>query len=264
MHNYLINILAEQEKVVQRLYNNADAFIGEIMQGKHQRENTNKFSQALKKTGLSIIAEIKRQSPSKGHFADIKDPIELAQQYINGGANAISVLTNKSGFNGDIEDLQHIAKLAAATECAVLRKDFIIDELQIAESIAAGANAVLLIACVLKDKTEHLLKTCHKLGIEAVVEVSNQEELEFALSIGASLIAVNNRDLTTFAVDTNRAIDLKKYIPDSIISIAASGIANTATAVKYQSCGYDAILVGEALVKSNDPKAMIQQMRSAV
>jgi indole-3-glycerol phosphate synthase len=149
----------------------------------------------------------------------------------------------------------------SATNCAILRKDFIIDKMQIAESIAAGADAVLLIVCVLKEKTKELLDTCTTLGIEALVEVGSKEELDFALEIGATLIAVNNRDLTTFEVNTEKAIQLKKHIPDNITSVVASGIDSKDLALQYKQCGYNAALIGEALVKSKDPKQLIKAMR---
>lgn len=203
---------------------------------------------ALQEKGLSVIAEIKRRSPSKGVIGKIEDPVRLAQTYLKGGASALSVLTEESAFGGSLHDLARVAR--AFEQTPVLRKDFILDPIQLQQAVLAGASAVLLIVAVLGRRTAFFLEEARKLGLEALVEVHNEEELQIALEAGAEIIGVNNRNLSTFAIDLSIAERLAPLIPDSLVKVAESGILTAADRERMQRAGYDAVLIGEALVKA--------------
>jgi indole-3-glycerol phosphate synthase len=226
-----------------------------------KRSVSKDFKRALCGNHLSVIAEIKRRSPAKGSLAAIADPVQLATKYMESGASAISVLTDADYFSGKIDDLQKISLLTKNTSCVTLRKDFIIDEVQIIEAIAAGADAILLIVALLQEKTELLLTTAKALNIAVVVEVHNYAELNYALAIGSEIIGVNNRNLDTFGVDLQTSHNLIKHIPKEIIKIAESGIHSAKSAQQLYQAGFNAVLVGEALVTSPDPALLIAQMR---
>lgn len=220
------------------------------------------LKKALSKPGLSIISEIKRKSPSKGTLRSISDPIALTNEYIKGGASAISVLTDQKYFSGTVEDLALIADRLKHKSAPILRKDFIIDKSQIIESLLCGADAILLIVSALQEKIKALIETAKALGLEVLVEVYDKDELKLALDCGAEIIAVNNRNLKTFDVDINVSLDLIKHIPAHIVKVAASGIHTMDDIKKIKHAGYDAVLIGEALMKSRDPAALITEMRS--
>lgn len=208
------------------------------------------------KNGLSIIAEIKRSSPSAGAIAEDVDIVVQAKSYEIGGAAAISVLTNKTYFDGSLEDLSLISQ-----QCAVplLRKDFIVDPYQVYEAYLAGADAVLLIAHVLtQDGLKELLELTQDLGMEALVETHSVHEIEKAKAAGARIIGVNARNLETFEIDLQHAIELAAYVPKDVVCIAESGIVSIADAKTVAEAGYDAALIGTALMKHVDPGAFIQ------
>ena len=253
MHDYLKAIIENKKDEVIKL---KTTFHSEKILNAPKKS----FKKALSGTSVSVIAEIKRKSPSKGHLAEIVDPVELAKKYVAGGAAAISILTDKFAFNGSIDDLQKVAHELRDVPVAILRKDFILDPLQITQAVAAGANAVLLIVTVLADKTKDLLQVAHSQGIDALVEVHNQKELDYAVKIGADIIGVNNRNLTTFEIDSNNALNLKPYIPDHVITVAESGINTLADAKRFAEAGFDAILIGEALVKADNPNDFIDNI----
>lgn len=264
MHDYLLEILANKAHEVAalktRVANAPHSQIARFLKGDKLLMKKS-FKKALQATTIAVIAEIKRKSPSKGELAEIRDPITLAQHYITGGAAAISVLTDDYAFNGTVADMNSIATAYHDTNVAILRKDFILDEIQIAEAAAYGANAVLLIVAVLGDKTARLLNYCKALGIDALVEVHSRDELDLATNIGAEIIGVNNRNLTTFAVDIENAVRLKTDIPNHVIAVAESGIHSIEIAQRYAALGYNALLIGEALVKSNNPQQLINNVR---
>ncbi|PHQ82472.1 MAG: indole-3-glycerol phosphate synthase [Coxiella sp. (in: Bacteria)] len=254
MHSYLKQILDKKKQEVAALHTNEA-----LTSARNIKFNyTGAFKAALQTDGLSVIAEVKRKSPSKGALATITDPIDLAERYAQGGASAISVLTDAFGFNGSIEDL---ALIAAHVSCPVLRKDFVIDELQLVEATMRGASAALLIVAVLGDKTAKFIQSCHRFGLDALVEVHNKDELAIAIDAQADIIGVNNRNLETFEVDINNALDLYPAIPSEAVTIAESGIADAHIAQQFKTCGYDAVLIGEALVRSDDPSQFIHQLR---
>jgi indole-3-glycerol phosphate synthase len=201
------------------------------------------------KKGIKIIAEIKKASPSRGVIKPDLDPAFTAVQYEKGGADAISVLTEKKFFLGDDSFLKIVKDIAS---CPVLRKDFIIHEYQIYQAKALGADALLLIVAVLGEKIGYFYKKAQSLGLDCLVEVHDERELDAALDAGARIIGINNRNLKDFSVDLKTCERLIGRIPEGIIKISESGI-KTANDVRYlKSIGVDGILVGETLMKSKD------------
>jgi indole-3-glycerol phosphate synthase len=208
---------------------------------------------------LAVIAEIKRRSPSKGDlFVDL-DPGTVAQTYARGGASCLSVLTDVEHFGGSVADLQ---TARAACSLPVLRKDFTVSERDVLDARIMGADCVLLIAAAL-DKQElaefHQLAT--SIGLDVLVEIHDEAELEMALEIEASIIGVNQRDLVTFEVDHDRAVRMAAAIPTSVVRVAESGVRGADDAQSLRRAGYDAVLVGESLVTANDPAAAIGRLR---
>ena len=219
------------------------------------------FKSALLTGSLAVIAEIKRQSPSKGRIATLADPASLAQRYLLGGANAISVLTDQEFFGGSTEDLIRVAS-GVKGSLPLLRKDFIIDALQIAEARLAGASAVLCVVAILGRQTKAMIDFARSIGLDALVEINDREELQIALDGGADIIGVNNRNLNSFEVDSNRAFNLVAALPNSVVKVAESGISDPALARAYGQAGFDAVLIGEALVRSADPETFIKECRN--
>ena len=219
------------------------------------------FFEALKQAGVTLIAECKKASPSKGLMVPDYDPVALAKSYSKAGAGAISVLTDGRHFQGN---LTHLRDVKEAVEIPVLRKDFIFDPYQLYESRAAGADAILLIAAVLQGgELDELLALTHELGMEALVEVHDTQELEWVLSLGPRVIGINNRDLQTFQVDFENTGRLRALIPAETATIAESGIKNADDVRQIAALGVDAMLVGETLVKSKDPLAMARELVQA-
>lgn len=230
------------------------------------------FVGALKKPGVSLIAECKKASPSKGLMVKDYDPVKLATQYIQAGARAISVLTDARFFQGSLEDLRDVKELVLeletrslkAKEIPILRKDFIFHPYQVYESRAAGADAVLLIAAVLNEGELHeLLSLIHDLGMEALVEVFTEAELERVLVLRPRVIGINNRELQTFEVDFANTGRLRDMIPKDITVVGESGIKNAEDIMTLKQIGVDAILVGEALVRSKDVRRKTQELVQA-
>lgn len=211
--------------------------------------------------GLSVIAEVKRRSPSKGALACIPDPAALATQYAAGGASVVSVLTERRRFGGDLVDL---AAVRAAVDVGVLRKDFIVTPYQLWETRAAGADLVLLIVAALPgDVLAELYGLALELGMTPLVEIHTPEEADRATSLGARLIGVNNRDLNTLDVDLARFEALAGMIPSDRVKVAESGLLGDADVERVAAAGADAILVGESLVRHGDPKAAVAQYIAA-
>jgi len=213
---------------------------------------------ALKGDHIGLIAEVKRASPSRGMLHPNLNPVQLAQTYVEGGANAISVLTEANYFKGSIDDL---AAIRQEVTLPLLRKDFILDPYQVHESRAYGADALLLIAAILsQEQLEELLSLSHSLGLRCLVEVHNENEVEIALLSGAEIVGINNRDLSTFAVDINTTRRLRPLIPQQRIVVAESGIRSRSDVEKLEEWGIDAMLVGEALVTAHDVIAKIREL----
>jgi len=223
--------------------------------------NTNKsLKEILSHDELAIIGEIKRKSPSKGNISLIQDPMLLLDQYIDGGVAAISVLTDENFFSGSVDDLIVAAEYLKHSKIPILRKDFVIDEAQINESLCCGADAILLIVSVLKKRTKSLLRYANKLGIDAIVEVHNEEELTYAVEIGSEIIGINNRDLSTFKEDINVCLNLIKQVPKGIYTVAESSIKSPHDVKQVKAVGFDGVLIGECLVKAQSPADLIREM----
>ena len=207
---------------------------------------------------MSVIAEVKRSSPSKGALATITDPAGLAAQYEEAGAHVVSVLTEQRRFGGSLADLDAVRK---AIELPILRKDFMVDEYQFYEARAHGADVVLLIVAGLsKNQLEDYFHLSTELGMRSLIEVHTNDELERALEISPEIIGVNSRNLKTLEVDARAFAELIPQIPSSIARVAESGISTRDEVVFAQECGATAILVGEALVRSESPSVAINQL----
>jgi indole-3-glycerol phosphate synthase len=206
---------------------------------------------------VKIIAEVKRASPSRGPLADIPDPAALAVSYETGGASAISVLTEGRKFGGSLADLEAVRE---AVSIPVLRKDFIADPYQVFEARAAGADLVLLIVAALDDPTlRSLYELITQLGMTALVETHDADELERALDLGAAVVGVNARNLSTFELDQDLFGRLADRIPSGVIRVAESAVMSAADVAHYRSSGADVVLVGEALVTGGDPVTRLSE-----
>ena len=222
------------------------------------------FSEALRPTvggSARLVAEVKRASPSKGLLAGQFDPVARARAYAAGGAAAISVLTEPDFFQGSLD---HLRAVRAAVDVPVLRKDFLLDPYQVYEARAAGADAVLLICALLDDAgLRDLLALARALGMEALVEAHNADEARRAVAVGATVIGVNSRDLRTFTVDSDVVRRLHPLVPADRLFVAESGIADARDAARARAFGADAILVGEALMRSQSPAELARELASA-
>ncbi|MFN8189669.1 MAG: indole-3-glycerol phosphate synthase TrpC [Nocardioidaceae bacterium] len=213
---------------------------------------------ALRSPASSVIAEVKRRSPSKGALSDIPDPAALAGAYGRGGAAAISVLTEERRFGGSLADLRAVR---AAVDTPLLRKDFVVTPYQVLEARAAGADLVLLIVAALDDDLlRSLYALIRELGMRALVEVHDEDETARAVALGAELVGVNARNLKTLAVDPATFGRLAPFVPADRVMVAESGISGPADVARYVDEGARAVLVGEALVKDGDPEAAVRSM----
>jgi len=216
------------------------------------------FGAALNQNRIQLIAEVKQSSPSRGVLCTDFSPVTLAREYAKGGATAISVLTEANYFVGSID---HLAAIRAEVHLPLLRKDFIFDTYQVYESAACGADALLLIAAILsQQQLSELLSLSHSLGMGCLVEAHNEAEIEQALHAKAQVIGINNRNLSTFAVDINTTRRLRPLLPDQQIVVSESGISSRLDVEKLKGWGVNAILVGEALVTAADIKAKIREL----
>ena len=214
--------------------------------------------QRLLAAPMTVIAEVKRSSPSKGSLAAISDPRQLAAQYQEAGAAVVSVLTEERRFGGTLADL---ISVRSEIDIPILRKDFMVDEYQFLEARAAGADVVLLIVAALsKNQLKDYYDLATELGMAVLVETHTHQEIEDAMEIEPRIIGVNARNLKTLEIDLNAFTDLIPEIPSSIIRVAESGISARSEVEMAQSAGAQAILVGETLVKSGDPRAAIDQL----
>jgi indole-3-glycerol phosphate synthase len=239
----------------------ADKHLDQLVREATHQQPPRGFAAALAVEGLSVVAEIKRRSPSAGQIDADLDPVGQALAYEEGGASAISILTEPEFFGGSLLDLTAVRQ---AVSLPVLRKDFTRSEAQIWEARAAGADAVLLIVAILDDaRLARFLEVADEAGLDAIVEVHTKLEMTRAADCGAAIIGVNNRDLTTFETDLAVAEELAGVIPDGALSIGESGVSTVGGAARMRAAGYDAVLVGEALVRSRDPQKLVNALRSA-
>lgn len=265
MANYLDNIIErkriEVQKLLSAMQSQADHPLHAI--AKLKRTPSGRFAKALSGPTLAVIAEVKRKSPSVGDINNIVDPAALALAYCRGGASAISVLTDFAGFGGTLEDLKLVSNEIRVQypDVPTLRKDFIVDPIQLAEAALAGASAVLLIVNVLGKDLKHYLKEAARLGLETLTEIHTAQELELALEAGSPIIGLNHRNLETFKIDLNLSKVLRPMMPKHVIAVAESGIHSAEQAHEMRQLGYDAILVGESLVRAQNPTQLIAQMR---
>ena len=216
------------------------------------------FRAALRARTPAIIAEVKKASPSRGVLSQDFDPGAIACAYQQGGAAALSVLTDEEFFQGSLDDLQ---QSRAATSLPVLRKDFTIDASHILEAAAHGADAVLLIAAILSERElRDFREAAARHSMAALVEVHNRSELDRAIASGADMIGVNNRDLATFDVSLETSLSLAEHIPSGVLRISESGISDPRDIARLREAGFDAFLVGEHLMKSGDPAAALARL----
>lgn len=220
------------------------------------------FAEALRGDRVNVIAEFKRRSPSKGALREDLTPPAVAQAYEAAGAVALSVLTEEEFFGGHIGDLR---QARAATQLPTLRKDFVVDPYQVWEAWIAGADAILLIVAAVGEKDlRRLMGTALEAGLDPLVEVHDQAELETALACGARLVGVNSRDLRTLAVSLDTALRLAPHIPDDVVAVAESGITSGTDVRRLRAAGYDAFLVGEHFMTAPDPgQAVASLLRDA-
>ena len=220
------------------------------------------FKDVLKKDRLSVICEVKKASPSKGLIREDFHPMEIAKEYEAAGADAISCLTEEFYFKGSSE---YLADIRRSVNIPIIRKDFIFDEYQIQEAKVIGANAVLLIAAMLTERQmKDFQELAHTLGLQCLVEVHNQSELEKVLMFSPDIIGINNRNLKTFKVDLNTTEKIRNNVPCETILVSESGIRNNADMKKIRSLGADAVLIGETLMRSDNITSALHSLREGV
>jgi indole-3-glycerol phosphate synthase len=225
----------------------------------HTLKPADVYEALARSSRIKLIAEIKRASPSRGFLAEIANPEQLAMSYQTAGADAISVLTETSSFMGTLEDLERVSQ---SVQIPVLRKDFISTEYQLMEARAAGASfALLILAQLTANQANGLMKFAHEIGLSVLVETHSEDELETAARLGARLIGINTRDLTTFQTDISLFERLATLLPESAIRVAESSVKELEDVRRYRDAGADVVLVGEALV-TGDHQALIPQIIS--
>jgi len=223
-----------------------------------ERPEQRPFREALVRPGLSLIAEFKRRSPSAGEIRDGAAPAEIARAYEEGGAAALSVLTDEAHFGGSVADLMQARQ---ACELPVLQKDFIVDRYQLYEAAIAGADAILLIVAALDaEQLAELQTEARGLDLDCLVEVHQESELENALTVDAEVIGINNRDLADFSIDVQTTFELITDVPAGKTVVSESGIGDRATLEELERVGIDAVLIGETLMRADDPAAKVREL----
>jgi indole-3-glycerol phosphate synthase len=260
--NRLENILEVKRREVAERIASADRTAMEAAARQHSRRP---FAPVLVREGVSVIAEMKRSSPSKGLLRENYDPAALARAYFSAGARAISVLTDQPFFGGSLD---HLTLVRQTVPLPLLRKDFLIDPFQVLEAAAAGADAVLLIVAAFSPehrdtKLREMMHHARGWGLDALVEVHNEEELDRALAAQATLVGVNNRDLTTFEVNLETSARLAPKMKRTI-SVSESGLRTSSDLQHLQALGYNAFLIGEQLVTAADPGAALRELLQGV
>ncbi len=236
----------------------AEVPLGELERRLGERPEQRPFGEALVRPGLSVIAEFKRRSPSAGEIRAGATPVEIARAYEEGGAAALSVLTEGPHFGGSLEDLR---EARAACALPVLQKDFIVDRYQLYEAAVAGADAVLLIVAALHaESLTRLYDEARGLDLDCIVEVHREEELEIALTVDAEVIGINNRDLDDFTVDVGTTFELITDVPAGKTAVSESGIAERSTLEALERVGVDAVLIGESLLRADDPAEKVREL----
>lgn len=255
---YLDEILAQHREVASR----DTRSLSGLIEATRAISNSRGFAKRLiedSKNALAVIAEIKRRSPSRGLLSHDLDPKVVAEQYKNAGASCISVLTDSDFFGGSVDDLK---SARGAVDLPVLRKDFTVSLNDICDAKLMNADCILLIVAALnKDELSEFHKFASELGLDVLVEIHDEPELDLALEIGAKMIGVNQRNLKTFEVDQQRAVRIAKKIPSSVVRVAESGVRTRDDASQLRDAGYHAILVGESLVTSKNIAMTLDELR---
>jgi indole-3-glycerol phosphate synthase len=255
MSDILAQIIARKRETVARRRRTRPI---ELLLGEMPARKPRDLAAALRRPGLSVIAEFKRRSPSRGDIAPDRDVLAVAREYGEAGAAALSILTEEDFFGGSDDDLR---RARAAVELPVLRKDFTIDAYQVYEARALGADAILLIvACLERALLRELLASAAELHLAALVEIHDETQLERAHAAGATIIGVNNRDLRTFEVSLETSLRLRPRMPPGCIAVAESGIRTGDDARRLADAGFDAILVGESLLQAPDAGAKLREL----
>lgn len=254
------------DELLEGILDNQDKLAAEIAENEKREEKVEIivkedfcFERALEGDDISFICEIKKASPSKGVIAENFNWLEIARDYEIAGANAISILTEPVFFQGDN---RHLIDVANTVRIPILRKDFIIDGYQIYESKLLGADAILLIASILRpEEIKHFIKIADGLGLSCLVETHTEEEIISSLKAGARIIGVNNRDLKTFNVDINHTVRLRPFVPKDKLFVSESGISSSDHINKLKRIGASGVLIGEALMKKSDKKRALREFR---
>jgi indole-3-glycerol phosphate synthase len=253
----LARLVAESERETRRRRDHVSV---DELEARAARYTPKDFRAALRAERLAVIAEMKRRTPSMGVLDPDYRPEQIARAYVEGGAAALSVLTQEGSFGGEIE---HLDAVRAHVELPILRKDFIVDRYQVLEARAHGADGVLLIVGALGVRLLEMLAAVREQGLAALVEVHDEPETRVAVEAGAEVIGINHRDLRTFEVDLGLTARLRHLIPDDRLVVAESGIRGVADARRLREAGADAILVGELLMRSADPAGCIRDLATA-
>ncbi|WP_411677455.1 indole-3-glycerol phosphate synthase TrpC [Caproicibacter sp.] len=254
----ILDEIAEKRKEQLRRERNAVPY-EEIRKAAERAGPARNFKAALRKKKLSVIAEVKRASPSKGLICAEFHPAEIANRYEAAGADALSVLTEEAYFQGSSQVLREVRR---ETSLPILRKDFVISPYQIYEARAIGADAVLLIAALLDaSRLSEYKALADSVGLACLMEAHNEEELEKVLGAGAEIVGINNRDLKTFRVDLSTTARLSKLVPAECVLVSESGIASRADMEAAKQAHADAVLIGEMLMRSADPAALLREWR---
>lgn len=236
--------------------------ISRLMDAPLFRRRTSSLEKALRGEDLAVIAEVKKASPSKGVIREDFDPVTIARGYEDAGAAAISILTEPQHFQGSLD---HLLAVRESSTLPLLRKDFIVDLYQLYEARAAGADAVLLIAAILDGEQLHdLLEATRELEMSALVEVYEVRELDRIDFDEVSILGVNNRDLRTFEVDIDHSLRVFEHVPPDVVRVSESGLSTSADLVHLRRHGIDAVLIGETLMRRDDPGAALRRLREEV
>jgi indole-3-glycerol phosphate synthase len=256
--SHLASIVAYKREEIRSWLPHTEDWKKRTFQNRHFRG----FKKALQSASFGFVGEIKRSSPSAGLIAPDFDPVRMAELYNQAGVDCVSVLTDEKFFQGHLD---YLALVRTKIPLPLLRKDFTIHEVQIYQAALAGADAVLLIVAALAESDlRHLVNAADELGIGCLVEIHSEPELEKALAVNATLIGINNRDLTNFQTDLAVTERLAPLIPDSCVVVSESGIRTPDDARRIAATGVDAALIGEALMRADDPKGLLQAFTAAV
>ena len=254
---YLDKIVQSHREKAAREQRNLDDLVGQA----RAIPATRGFAEQLvvgSREQLCVIAEIKRKSPSKGVLHPDLNAANISALYQQGGASCLSVLTDEDFFGGSVEDLQNAR---ASTSLPVIRKDFTVSEFDVVDARLMGADCVLLIAAALSnDELSRFFDLATHIGLDVLVETHDESELDRALNVGANIVGVNQRDLTTFEVDHARAERMASLIPPTVVRVAESGVRDARDARRLRDAGYDAVLVGESIVTAGDPAAAVRDL----